>query len=78
MNQQAPSISLTNTKGIKNSGDTSIFQQGFILRSVSKFVTGTDNDQIMPIPIFFDPLTNKILEDSLPPELREELKDELL
>ena len=78
MNQQQPQIPLTITKGIKNSGGTSIFQQGFILRSVSKFVTGTDNDQIMPIPVFFDPLTNKILTDSLPPELREELKDELL
>jgi len=32
----------------------------------------------MPIPVFYDPETGKILEDSLPKELREEYKDVLI
>jgi hypothetical protein len=32
----------------------------------------------MPIPIFYDPTTNKILGEGLPLELRDELKDELV
>ena len=31
----------------------------------------------VPIPVFYDPSTKKILTDSVPKELREELKDEL-
>ena len=53
-------------------------KQGALLRKVSKFVTGTDSDAIMPIPVFYDPKTNKILEDSMPKELREEYKDVLV
>lgn len=70
-------IDLKSTTGIKNSEGNSIFQSGVILRKISKFIAGTDNDAIMPIPVFFDPTNNKILGEGLPPELREELADEL-
>ena len=72
-----PNIDLNSTEGIKNSNGGSIFQSGEILRKISKFVAGTDNDAIMPIPVFFDPTNNKILGEGIPVELREELKDEL-
>tara|TARA_Y100001973_G_C5170322_1_gene318645 strand:+ start:794 stop:1045 length:252 start_codon:yes stop_codon:yes gene_type:complete len=71
-------VDLKSTKGIKNSKDGSIFKSAVILRRVSKFVAGTDNDAIMPIPVFYDPTNNKILGEGLPPELREELKDEVV
>ena len=74
---QQPQIDLKNTTEVKNFNGGSIFQQGVILRKVSKFVTGTNEDALMPIPVFFDPETNKILTDSVPKDLREELKDEL-
>lgn len=74
---QQPQIDLKNTTQVKNSSEGSVFQQGVILRKVSKFITGTDEDALMPIPVFFDPETNKILTDSVPKELREELADEL-
>ena len=32
----------------------------------------------MPIPVFYDPSTNKILGEGIPVELRDELKDELV
>jgi hypothetical protein len=74
---QPPQIDLKNTTGITNSEGKSLFQSGIILRKISKFIAGTENDAIMPIPVFFDPTNNKILGEGLPLELREELKDEL-
>ena len=76
--QGQPPIDLKNTKAVKNSKGGSVFLQGVILRSVSKFVAGTSSDALMPIPVFYDEATGKILEDSVPNDLREEYKDELL
>tara|TARA_Y100000004_G_C8786088_1_gene357143 strand:- start:452 stop:706 length:255 start_codon:yes stop_codon:yes gene_type:complete len=70
-------VDLKTTEGMKNSEGGSIFKSAVILRKVSKFVAGTDADAIMPIPVFYDPTNNKILGEGLPPELRDELKDEL-
>ncbi len=79
-NQQVPqmNVDLKTTEGITNAEGKSVFQSGVILRKISKFVAGTDNDAIMPIPIFYDPSTNKILGEGLPLELRDELKDEIV
>ena len=78
-NQQVPqmNVDLKTTEGITNAEGKSVFQSGVILRKISKFVAGTDNDAIMPIPVFYDPTNMKILGDGIPAELREELKDEL-
>lgn len=75
--QQAPQIDLNNTTPVKNFDGGSVFTQAVILRKVSRFVTGTSDDALMPIPVFIDPTNNKILTDSVPKELREELADEL-
>jgi len=72
-----PQIDLKNTSEVKNFNGGYLFQQGIILRKVAKFVAGTNEDAIMPIPVFFDPETNKILTDSVPKDLREEMADEL-
>ena len=80
MNQQQPqlNIDLKNTTSVKNFDGGSVFTQAVILRQVSKFVAGTNEDALLPIPVFIDPTNNKILIDSVPKDLREELKDELL
>ena len=75
---QQPPIDLKNTTAIKNFDGGIIFQQGVVLRTVSKFVMGTDEDALLPIPVFYDPSTKKILKSSVPKELREELADELI
>jgi len=75
---QQPPIDLKNTTAIKNFDGGVVFQQGVVLRTVSKFVMGTDEDALLPIPVFFDPATKKILKSSVPKELREELADELM
>ncbi len=78
-NQQVPqmNVDLKTTEGITNAEGKSVFQSGVILRKISKFVAGKDNDAIMPIPVFYDPTNMKILGEGIPAELREELKDEL-
>lgn len=75
---QQPSIDLSKTTPITTKDGNKIFQQGALLRKVSKFITGTTEDAIMPIPVFFDPITNKILSDSVPPALKDEFTDEEL
>jgi hypothetical protein len=71
---QMPNIDLSKTTSIETSSGNKIWQQGFILRKVSKFITGTTEDGIMPIPVFFDPETGKVLTNTLPPELRKEFE----
>ena len=62
-NQQVPqmNVDLKTTEGITNAEGKSVFQSGVILRKISKFVAGTENDAIMPIPVFYDPTNMKIL-----------------
>ena len=76
--QQGPPIDLKNTTSIENFDGGILFKQGVLLRTVSKFVMGTDEDALLPIPVFYDPSTKKILKSSVPKELREELADELM
>ena len=70
-------VDLKNTIAFEDDNGNKIFQQGFLLRKVSKFITGTDEDALLPIPVFYDPKTNKILKGSVPADLRDELKDEI-
>lgn len=79
MNQtQAPqmNIDLKNTTSILSKEGNQLFAEGVILRKVSKFVTGTSEDGIMPIPVFYDIKTGEILVETLPKELREEFESE--
>ena len=75
---QQPQIDLKTTTEVKNFNGGSIFAQGVILRKVSRFVTGTDEDALLPIPVFYDPSSQKILKASVPKDLREELKDYIM
>ena len=74
MQNQQPQVNLdlTKTTAVDLPSGGKIWQSGVILRRISKFVTGTSEDGLIPIPIFYDPNTNEILEDTIPKELREE------
>jgi len=74
MEQPQLNLDLSKTTVIETSTGSKIWAQGVTLRKVSKFVTGTSEDAIVPIPIFYDPETKEILEDTLPRELRDEYK----
>jgi hypothetical protein len=71
-------VDLKNTTSVETPEGNKIFQQGVLLRKVSKFVVGAKEDAVMPIPVFFDPQTGKILTDTVPVELREEYADDLI
>ena len=49
-----------------------VFTEGVILRKVSKFVAGTPEDAIIPIPVMYDVKTGNVLVELLPKELRDE------
>ena len=72
---QMPNIDLKNTTVVEGFNGGKLFGQAVVIRKVSKFVTGTDEDMLMPIPVFYDLESKKILQDSLPPDIREEYKD---
>ena len=76
MEQPQLNIDLKNTTGIQNSEGGSVFQQGLILRKISKFIAGTPEDAIIPIPVFYDIATGKVLLEMLPKELRDEFTEE--
>tara|TARA_R110000744_G_scaffold3174_5_gene12369 strand:+ start:335 stop:559 length:225 start_codon:yes stop_codon:yes gene_type:complete len=65
-------VDVKNTTSIETPSGGVVFQQGVLLRKVSKFVVGADEDAIMPIPVFFDPETGKILESTVPLDLRDQ------
>lgn len=71
-------IDLKNTQGIETPEGNKVFQQGVLLRKVSKFVVGAEEDAVLPVPVFYDPSTGKILESTVPVELREEYKNDLI
>tara|TARA_B100001059_G_C17817667_1_gene576276 strand:- start:2296 stop:2550 length:255 start_codon:yes stop_codon:yes gene_type:complete len=73
--QQAPNIDFGATTSIEGFDGGKLFGQAFVLRKVSKFVTGGTEDAILPIPVFYDLDSKKIITESLPKELREEYKD---
>jgi hypothetical protein len=73
--QQGLNIDFKNTTAIEGFNGGHLFGQAFILRKVSKFVVGGTEDAMMPIPVFYDLESKKIITDSLPKELREEYED---
>jgi hypothetical protein len=75
-NQMKINVDLRNTQPILSPSGNQVFAEGVILRKISKFVAGTDEDAIMPIPCFYDVQTGEILIDTLPKELREEYGSE--
>ena len=67
--QPQMNLDLTKTTPILTPNGKKIWHQGYILRKVSKFVTGTTEDNVLPIQVFYDPETGDILREGLPSEL---------
>ena len=68
-------IDFKNTTPVEGFNGGQLFGQAFVIRKVSKFVTGGTEDALLPIPVFYDMETKKIVLDSIPKELRDEYKD---
>jgi hypothetical protein len=74
--QMNVNIDIKNTTPITSPEGNQVFSEGVILRKVSRFVTGTSEDGIIPVPCFYDVKTGKILVELLPKELRAEFEDD--
>jgi hypothetical protein len=70
-------IDIKNTIAIKSPDGNQVFSEGVILRKVSRFVTGTSEDGVVPVPVFYDVVTGKVLVELLPKELRDEFEVKL-
>ena len=68
-------IDIKNTRPITSPEGNQVFQEGVILRKVSRFVTGTSEDGVIRVPVFFDVKTGKVLVELLPKELRAEFEE---
>jgi hypothetical protein len=75
MQQNQLNLDITKTSPILTKEGGKVWQQGFILRKASRFLTGSNEDHLIPIQVFFDPKTGEICEDGLPQELLNLFKD---
>jgi hypothetical protein len=71
-------VDLKNTQPVTSSTGGKVFAEGVILRKVSKFVAGTAEDAIMPIPVFYDVISGEVVKEMLPKELRDEFTEDTL
>lgn len=69
-------LDITKTSRILNDEGGLIFQQGFILRKASRFLTGGNEDSIIPVPIFYNPNTGEICREGLPEQIKFLFDDE--
>jgi hypothetical protein len=73
--QPEMNIDFTTTTPVEGFDGGQLFGQAFVLRKISKFLIGASEDALIPIPVFYDLESKKIIKDSLPPELRDEYAD---
>ena len=69
-------IDIKNTQPVVSEDGNQVFAEGVLLRKVSRFVTGTQEDGIIPVPCFYDVKTGKVLVDLLPKDLKELFQDD--
>lgn len=50
--------------------DNDVFKQEFLIRKASRFVTGTSQDAVLPIPVFICNKCGHINEEFIPPQLK--------
>ena len=74
--QMNVNIDIKNTRPITSPEGNQVFAEGVILRKVSRFVAGTQEDGVIPIPCFYDVATGKVLVELLPKDLRAEFEDD--
>jgi hypothetical protein len=68
-------VDIKQTVPVQSEDGNQIFQEAIVLRKASKFLVGTSEDAIIPIPVFIDMKTGKILTELMPKELREEYEE---
>ena len=62
----------SNTISLETWSGSKIWKKGYILRQVNNSNSNIPLDSVIPIAVFYDPKTEKILDNLLPPEIRKE------
>lgn len=71
MQEQQPQISFEDTTEVKCANCNSrVFQDTYLLRKVSKFISGLSEDQLQPISVLSCAECKHVLEQALPKELK--------
>lgn len=73
MEQQQPKLNISldkTTPMVCEECENQSFQECVLIRKASKFLTGTNQDAIIPIPVFSCTKCGHVNEDLLPTELR--------
>ena len=68
-------VDIKQSTPIESAEGNQVFQEAVVLRKLSKFLAGTSEDAVIPIPVFIDVVSGKILIDMLPKELRAEYEE---
>jgi hypothetical protein len=68
-------VDITQTTPIASEDGNQVFTEAVVLRKLSKFLAGTSEDAVIPIPVFVDTKTGKILTEMLPKEIRAEYEE---
>ena len=67
-------VDIKQSTPITDDDGNQVFYEATVLRKISKFLTGTSEDAIIPIPVFVNK-EGKILTELLPREIREEYEE---
>ena len=68
-------VDLKNTEKVEFDGQV-LVGEGFVLRKISKFVTGQSEDGVIPVPVFYDLTTGRIIKETLPKDIQDEYEDQ--
>jgi hypothetical protein len=72
--QMKMNIDIKQSTPIIDNDGNQIFYEATVLRKISKFLTGTSDDAIIPLQVFVNK-DGKILTELIPKELREEYEE---
>jgi hypothetical protein len=77
MNQEQKmqmNVDIKQSTPITDDDGNQVFYEATVLRKISKFLTGTSEDAVIPIPVFVNK-EGKILTELLPREIREDYEE---
>lgn len=61
-----PQIDITKTTPVLTPSGNQIWVPGYILRKANKFLTGSAEDMLLPVQVFYDPTSGEICKEALP------------
>lgn len=70
-----PKIDIRSAVTVFSPEGNCVFSEGVILKKVSKFIAGSPEDVIIPVPCFYDIVTKKVIIELLPREMQQEFRD---